>query len=267
MQYEAALQSFGALYKVYGPVLDALLLMFFRVLSFMTTAPIFNRKNVPFNVKLCAAVFFTGTLFSVFNSTSPVLIGHDGHFGSYLLQLVMNIVIGAVLGFIADVILEAIYAAGNLMTSQIGLSSASMLDPSTGRQSLLLETLFGYIATLVFIYIGGLQWMILALQRSFKVFPLFEVQQPLTQVISLPYLIQISGNVLLIGVQLMAPVLVVTISIDIMLGVVNRTAQQIPVYQLSMAIKPVVGLLILYLTLTTFIQTLTNYLNDYSKIF
>ena len=52
-----------------------------------------------------------------------------------------------------------------------------------------------------------------------------------------------------------------------MLGIVNRTAQQMPVFQLSFALKPSIGIAIMLLTLTTFIQALSDYLNDYAKIF
>jgi flagellar biosynthetic protein FliR len=268
MHFEAAMQSFGLLHKQYGPILDGLLLIFFRILAFTTTGPIFNRKNIPFIVKVIAAVYLTGTLFWLVapDKTGP-LAASGGDYGPYILQMIMNIVIGALIGFIADMILQTVYAAGNLMNNQVGLSSASLLDPSTGRQSALLESLFGYIGTLLFIYLGGVQWMVLALHRSFEVFPLYTIQEPITQVINLAYVTTVSGNVLLVGVQLISPIMIVTIAIDIMLGIVNRTAQQMPVFQLSFALKPSIGIAVLLLTLTTLIQTLSNFLNDYSKLF
>lgn len=268
MQFEATLQAFGALHQQYGPILDGLLLSFFRILAFVTTGPIFNRKNIPIIVKVSAAFFLTGTLFwLVIPSTNGPLSAGDSAYAPYLLQLVMNIVVGAIIGFTSDMMLQTIYAAGNLMNNQIGLSSASLLDPATGRQSMILESLFGYIATLLFIYIGGVQWMVLALQRSFEVFPLYTIQQPIMKVINLSYLITVSGNVLLVGVQLISPVMIVTIAIDVMLGIVNRTAQQMPVFQLSFALKPAIGIAITLLTLTTFLQTVSQFLNDYSRLF
>lgn len=266
MQFDAAMQSFGMLYKQYGPMMDSLLLIFVRMLAFTSTGPIFNRKNIPMIVKLCMAIFLTGTLFWVVAPGQHGSFSH-GQEGPYLLQLVMNLVIGALIGFIADMILQAAYSAGNLMNNQIGLSSAMILDPANGKQSMILEALFGYIVTLLFIHLGGVQWMIIALKHSLEVFPLYAVQPTITKTIDLSYLITVSGNVLLVGVQLMSPVMVVTIAVDIMLGIVNRTAQQMPVFQLSFALKPAIGIGVLLITLTTFLQALGNYLNDYSKIF
>lgn len=264
MQLDAALQAFGMIHKQYGPMLDTLLLLFARMLAFASSGPIFNRKNIPMVVKVSIAMFLTGTLFWV---VSPSVQNAPVQQGPYLLQLVMNLVIGVLIGFIADMILQAVYSAGNLMNNQIGLSSAMILDPSNGRQSMILEALFGYIATLVFIYLGGVQWMIMALKRSLELFPLYSVQPAITKMIDISYLINVSGNVLLIGVQLVSPVIIITMAVDIMLGIVNRTAQQMPVFQLSFALKPAIGIGVMLLTLTTFFQTLSNYLNDYSRIF
>jgi flagellar biosynthetic protein FliR len=267
MQFEAALQSFSLIHKQYGPVLDSLLLLFFRMLAFASTGPIFNRKNMPMMVKLSAAFFFTGTLAWMVPPDQHGPLTQAGLYPPYLIQVVLNIVVGAFLGFIADLILQAAYAAGNFMNNQIGLSSAMMMDPASGKQTMLLEALFSYITTLVFLYLGGMHWMIAALKRSLDVFPLYAMQQPITKVIAMSYLVTLSGNVLLVGVQMVAPVIVLTMALDIMLGVVNRTAQQMPVFQLSFALKPSIGIAILLVTLTAFLQSLSNYLNEHARIF
>lgn len=266
MQLDAALQSFSLLHQQYGPMLDSLLLLFFRMLAFTTTGPIFNRKNIPMVVKVSIAMYLTGTLFWVV-SAHPQSALSQSEQGYYLIQLLMNLVVGALLGFIADMILQAAYSAGNLMNNQIGLSSAMILDPANGRQSMILESLFGYLVTLLFIWLGGVQWMVMALKRSLDLFPLYAVQPAITQTIDISYLITVSSNVLLVGVQLISPVIVITMAVDIMLGIVNRTAQQMPVFQLSFALKPAIGIGVMLLTLSTFFNALSNFLTDYSKIF
>lgn len=261
------MQGFALLHKQYGPILDGALLMFMRMLGFVSTGPIFNRKNIPFIVKIVSAFFFTGTLFWMIRPDTQGPLTHAGQYGPFLLQLTMNIIVGAILGFLADMILQAVYAAGSLMTNQIGLSSAMLMDPASGRQSMIMESLFGYLTTLLFIYLGGIHWMVMALKRSFEVFPLYSIQMPITQVIDITYLITLSGNILLVGVQLMSPIMIVTMAVDLMLGIVNRTAQQMPVFQLSFALKPAIGIGVLLLTLPTFMQAVINFLNDYSNIF
>ncbi len=267
MQFEAGLRGFSLIHQQFGPVLDSLLLLFFRMLAFASTGPIFNRKNMPILIKLSAAFFFTGTLAWLVPPDQQGPLTHAGQYPPYLIQMVLNIVVGAFLGFIADLILQAAYAAGNFMNNQIGLSSAMIMDPANGKQTMLLESLFSYMTTLVFLYLGGLHWMIAALRRSLDIFPLYAMQLDLPQAIPMSYLVNLSGNVLLVGVEMVAPVIVLTMAVDIMLGVVNRTAQQMPVFQLSFALKPSIGIAILMITLTAFLQSLSNYLNEHARIF
>lgn len=267
MQFDEAMQSFSLIHKQYGPVLDGLLLMFFRMLAFAVTGPIFNRKNIPIILKVCMAFFLTGTLAWMIPPDRQGPLSVAGQYAPYLVQLILNVVIGALIGFIADMILQAAYSAGNVMNNQIGLSSAMMMDPSSNKQSMLLEMLFSYVTILVFIYLGGIHWMVAALKRSFEVFPLYALDPRLTKVIDLAYLVDISGNVLLVGVELVSPIIVVTMAVDIMLGIVNRTAQQMPVFQLSFALKPSIGIAIMLVTLATFLQSLSNYLNEHANIF
>ncbi len=268
MHFDAALESFGRLHHQLGPVVDGVLLMFFRMLAFTTTGPIFNRKNIPIVLKISAAIFFTGAmawLVPPHQDTGPLSPGGD--YPSYLIQLVLNIVVGAFLGFMADMILQAAYAAGNVMNNQIGLSSAMIMDPASGKQAMLLETLFNNITILLFIELGGVHWMLSALKRSFQVFPLYAMQHNFAQAISVDYLVTLSGNIILIGVQLVSPIMVVTMAVDLMLGIMNRTAQQMPVFQLSFALKPSIGIAVMLMTMTVFLQALSNYLNEYARIF
>lgn len=266
MDLNAALASFAQLHATYGGMLDTALLVFSRMLAFLYFAPVFNRKDIAFNIKLALALFFTLTLLWLVPVESHGSFV-KGNGGLFLLQIFMNVVVGALIGFIADMILQAIYAAGDIMNNQIGLSSAVIFDPSARKQVVILETLFVFITTVVFIHIGGLHWLILALKRSFEVFPLYTVNQPILKVINLDYLVTVSGNVLLIGTELVAPVMVVTMAIDIILGIVNRTAQQMPVFQLSFALKPAIGIAVMLSTLPLFLNALIDFLKDFSRIF
>lgn len=266
MQFADSLNSFGHIQAQFGPLLDTALLVFARIMAFVATGPIFNRKNLPFIFKVIMAMLLTAIMMWL------IPVKQHGSFVNgeaiiFVLQLVMNITIGALLGFIANMILLTVYSAGNVMNNQIGLSSAMLLDPSSGTQTMLLEQLFGLLTIITFIHLGGVHWMIMALMRSFTLFPLYNVQQPIMQVINLDYLIEISGNTLTVAVQMVAPIMVVTMAIDLILGIVNRAAQQMPVFQLSFALKPAIGIAIFLMTLPIFMNSLANYLTDHANIF
>ncbi len=264
MDFDAALRGFQIMLADYGPLLDTWLLAFCRVLAFLFVGPIFNRKDIAFNIKLAFALFLTSTLIWLIPVNAPAIAPNTGQL---ILLVFMNIMVGATIGFIADMIIRTVMAAGSLMNNQIGLSSAVIFDPSSRQQVMVLDRLFGMLVTVVFIHLGGIYWMINALQRSFETFPVHSAWVPLVDAIDLEYLVTVSANVVVVATQLVAPVIVVTLAVDVILGIVNRTAQQMPVFQLSFALKPAIGVAVMLATLPIFLNVLMNFLTDYAPIF
>lgn len=268
--FDLMLQGVGRMLGEHGAMLDYGLLVFARVLGFLVMAPVFNRRDIAFNIKLAFAVILTCMLLfhiPIDAAHSPMRFTQNGNLGPFVLLLGVNATVGALLGFIADMILRAVFSAGSMMNNQIGLSSAMVFDPSSRAQVMLLERLFGFLGTLAFLHIGGVYWLVLALKRSFTVFPLLAINPDIVGQINISYLITVSGNVLTIATILAAPILVVTLAIDVILGIVNRTAQQIPVFQLSFALKPCIGVAVFLATLPLFMQVMMNFLSQYASFF
>ncbi len=265
MDFNASLGAFKALYGNYGWVLNTGLLLLARVLAFFFFAPITNRKDVFFNAKMGLALTVTVALIwmvpqAQIPTVTPTL-------SQFLVLILLNIFVGAFIGTIADIIFKTIAAAGSMMNNQIGLSSAMIFDSSSRAQVMLLDRFFALLGTVLFLNIGGMYWLLDALKRTITVFPIYNYSHPFTQIIDFDYLTMITANTIVVAVQLVAPVIVVTLAIDIMLGVVNRTAQQMPVFQLSFALKPSIGVGVLLATMPIFIEALIHYLQDFSQIF
>ncbi len=265
-QFSLLLKDIATLHHAYAAVIDTGFLVFARMLGFVIVAPILGRKDVPFTVKMGIALLMSGILLWTLpggqagfaNSNNPMW---------YTLQIFINITVGAFIAFIASVIFETVSSAGSLMNIQIGLAAGMMFDPGTHQQVPLTEKLFSFIAVVIFFHVGGMYWIISALSRSFEIFPIYSVQPDFVRQISLDYLVQISGNTITIALQFVAPILVVTMAVDLLLGIVNRTAQQIQIYQLSFGLKPGIGFAVLLITLPIFIHMIQNFLSDYSAIF
>ncbi len=267
-EFGGLISQIALLHHQFGAIVDTTFLVFCRMLGFVMVAPILGRKDIPFNIKLGIAFLMSFVLAwhlpgdPIHNRAVTML-----DLFPYLIQIFANITVGLLIGFIGSMIMECINSAGSLMNNQIGLSSAMMFDPSSRQQVALTEKLTGYIGLMVFLHLGGFYWLINALNRTFEVFPIQGMTPDFASQISIDYLIQLGGNSLAIGAQLIAPVLIVTITVDLMLGIVNRTAQQIQVFQLSFALKPCIGLGVFLATLPIFIKLLEHYLNDHAAIF
>lgn len=268
MDFNAVLKSLMQLHNTYGGQLDAGLLIFTRLIGFLSFGPIIGRRDIPINMRIAVAIFFTIALLPVVPLTTGTpdtaprgYVGQNDAFG-FMLALIMNATVGTFLGFASDLIMKTIGSAGSMMNNQVGLSSAMMFDPTSRSQVMLLEKLFTFLGTLLFIQIGGFTWILGALRRSFDLFPLYHLHPDFSQTVDLGTLIHLSGDTITMGVQLVAPVMVVTIAIDLILGIMNRTAQQIPVFQLSFAVKPCIGISVLIATLPLMVNAMAQYLKQ-----
>ena len=140
--------------------------IFARLLGFFRLAPVFNRKEIPGMVKIALALLFTIVL--TFTIKPEVTVIKD----SFMLSILLNIVVGAMLGYVAQLILIAVEAGGDMVNMQMGLSSAMVLDPTTSSQVSIVGKCFQFLGLIIFIQLGGVYWLLTALIHSFEVFPL-----------------------------------------------------------------------------------------------
>lgn len=267
MAFNEMTQSIWQLQAQYfGPWFDAYLLILARVLGFVTQAPITGRKDVIFEAKLGLGILIS--LMLVMSLPQATLaITPSSEIGTFTLTLLLNAVIGALLGFLVNLTFETINAAGGFITAQIGLQAANIMDPNSKQQTALLTPLFGLFGILLFLDLGGAFWLMKGLQRSFELFPIGLPTLDWQQQIPFERVLDLSNNVFKVGLLLAAPFFVVTMLVDIMLGIVNRAAQQIPVFQLSFGLKPAIGVFVFWLTLKPLTILMQNFLSDYANLF
>ena len=169
--------------------------------------------------------------------------------------------------WMANCIVLAVEAGGDMINMQMGVSSAQIMDPTTQGMVSLMGRLFSLIGLLLFIHVGGIYWLFKAFLRGFEVFPIFSSQFPLTKVFELDNVITITSNLLYMGLQIASPVLLATMGQDIILGVISKTAPQINVFQLSFLFKPVFGVAILMWIMPILIDIINDYFISFSNIF
>ncbi len=258
---ETILQTFPKYFPEINSALGGGILIFARVMGFIRFAPVLNRKEVPGMVKLSFALILTIILMM----TIPVQDVPQGP--SLFLGIILNIIGGMIIGFIANCIIQAISAAGDMINMQMGLSSAMVLDPTVGAQVSILGSFFGILAVILFIHVGGVYWLVNALHRSFEIFPMYATAIPMDKLVNKEYLITITSNILYVGLQIASPVLLATLGQDLILGIISKTAPQVNVFQLSFLFKPVLGAAILLWIMPIIVNVINDYFLSFAKIF
>lgn len=214
---------------------------FFRIAGLVTLAPIFGESSIPVRLKialsaLCALV-------------AAPLLGPmpDIPAGSFegLLIAAQQVLIGMALGLCMRLMFTATMMAGEFVGLQMGLAFASFFDPATGANTAVLSRLLNMIAILVFLAFNGHLLMLDGLVRTFEILP---VGTPLNAN-GWGELLEWSGQLWVSGMLLALPLITVLLSINLALGILNRTAQQLSVFAVGFPIMLTTGLVVLAVVL------------------
>lgn len=258
---DAIITELMKMFPALNTMLAAGIMVFARLIGFVRLAPVFNRKEIPGMVKIALCLLLTIVITPFINVPNLTAMN------SFVLSILLNVVVGALVGYMAQLILLAVEAGADMINMQMGLSSAMVLDPTTSSQVSILSKIMALFGILIFINLGGIYWLIRALMRSFEIFPIYATSIPLQQLVNMDYLISISSNVLFMGLQIASPILLATLGQDIILGVISKTAPQVNVFQLSFLFKPVLGAAIMVWILPMLLNIISEYFLSYSNIF
>ncbi len=235
--------------------------IFARVAGLIRTAPFLQRSEIPMIAKVGFALIFTITLSMLIRPETPP----QGV--SIIYSVIINFLCGALIGFIVNCIVKAIESGGDMINMQQGVSSATIMDPTTSSQISIMGRIFSLLGLIIFLEIGGAYWTFNAFIRSFEIFPVYSSFVPLDQIVNMPYLVKITSNVLYIGLQIASPVLLATLGQDIILGIISKTAPQVNVFQMSFLFKPCMGAAILVVIMPSLLNVISDFFMSFANIF
>jgi len=222
--------------------INAFIWPFMRIAAMVGTAPLLSESSIPARVKVGLSALLT---LIVLPTLQPMPTLSTASW-SALWIMGQQLLIGIALGVTMRIIFAAVQTAGEFVGLQMGLSFASFFDPSTGSNTAVLARLLNTITLLVFIAMNGHLLMIGGLVRTFEVLP---ISGAALDVNGWGILLEWSEQIVVSGLLLALPVMVVLLTINLSLGILNRTAQQLSVFAVGFPISLTVGLIILAVVL------------------
>jgi flagellar biosynthetic protein FliR len=204
-----------------------------RVGGLFALAPIFSGRMIPVQAKLIAAGAFSFALMPLVTAGQTVPTGL-GIVPVALKEIVVGLAFALALGTVG----AAVSAGAQIIDTLVGFSFASVLDPVNQTQSAIIGQLYSLVATLVFLLIGGDRLMIEGLTASYRLLPL-GTMPGLDRLAALA--VGNLGQVLLIGLEIAAPVLVALVLVDVGLALVARAVPQMNVFFVGLPGKILVG--------------------------
>jgi type III secretion protein T len=230
-----------------------------RVALAFLILPLFTPELVPPLVR--NSIFLSLALVSIIIQPAIDLsvIATADWFVLFAKEAVLGILIGGFFG----IFLWAFETAGQIIDSQAGASIAQVHDPLTGVQTTLLGSFLGRLANYVFVSAGGLILITSVLLESYYYWPIYKKLSDLNTNgfmglgAEFAYYFQLA-------ILIAAPLIVAILLIDVLMGLINRYAQQFNVFFLSLSLKMLAAISMLFITIITLVELLVKELHNHA---
>lgn len=227
---------------------------FARISGLLMVMPLFGTRMVSQRVRLLLAVAITLVIVPVL----PPFPGPDALSLASLVIIFQQLLIGIALGFVVELVTQIFVIAGQLIAMQTGLGIATTVDPSQGASVVVVSQWLLFMVSLVFLSLNGHLVLIEILADSFITLPVgFDGLGPE----AFGLIVSWSGWMFAAALVIALPALTALLIVNLAFGVMTRAAPQLNIFSLGFPVTMLVGLLILWLSLSDMAQSFQGYMD------
>lgn len=216
-----------------------LFLVALRLAGLCLVAPVLSHWAVPVRLRLMAAIAMSLAVVSSL-VTPPALPLTPG---TLLAAGVMELLIGAAIGYAARLVFVGIEMAAGYIGQQMGVGLVEALNP-LGEESEggSVRSLMGMLAIVIFLAIGGHRAMISALLDSFQAAPIASLSDARPMLTLLTGLLASSFE---LALRVAGPALVTLLLATVATGLLQRSALSLNLLSVGLPVQAMLGLLAL----------------------
>lgn len=217
----------------------AFLLPLFRIGAFFMAMPMIGTRMVPNTVRFGLTLSVTLILLPVI----PNLPTLDAFELSTWLVVANQIIIGTVLGFALQFMFQSFIAGAQIIALQSGLGFASMTDPASGVQVVVIAQFYSMMSMILFLLMNGHLIMIEIIAMSFHAIPIgmfsFDHEIFMRMALMLTWLYTAA---LLMALPAITALLIINFSF----GIMTKAAPQLNIFAIGFPFSMLMGLVINY---------------------
>lgn len=227
--------------------MQAFLLVFFRITGIFERTPIIGGGTIPRQVKIWLSFFVAALLFPIVVRSNPVPIMPQS-IGVFAMAVLAEFTLGLLIGMVGSILLVGIQLGGRKIDDQMGFSLANIVDPVTQLSVSITSQLVLFVATVLFVVMGGLNQVIIPiLAGSFDVVPLIGFR--LTEPLMLHMLEVVMPQVFVLAIVVAAPTIIVVFLSTIALGLMGKVVPEMNIFSFSFGVRVFGGLTMLWVSM------------------
>jgi flagellar biosynthetic protein FliR len=217
-------------------------ILFCRIGCCLMIAPGISNTQIPMQIRLLVAIAVTLAL-------APLLLGDvklkfsDEDPFSLLKLIVMEGLIGALIGMLGRAFFSAIESMSNAAALFLGLSNPFGVELEAGQATAPITTLVMIAATAI-LFAGDFHWEILrGIVASYKAIPM---RTDFDAAYGIRHLAEVLGQSFLVAVRVASPFFLYSVIANFTLALINRVTPQISVFFVAPPFVAAGGLIVLY---------------------
>lgn len=204
-----------------------------RLGGLMTFAPFLGSVSIPAKVKAGLTFVLTALLAPIYSARMPHVMPEN-----MVAVVGGELMIGLGMGLTLELVFESARFAGQILGFQFGYSLVNVIDPQSNVEISVLNFFHYTVLLLIFLQGNVHHWLFRLLVQS------FDTVKPGTVIVShqaMLMLLEGTGHIFVMGLQLAAPPLIVTIMTDVAMAFMAKASPQLPVLSVGLPVKMLSG--------------------------
>jgi len=233
--------------------LDTYIWPFVRIGAFLMVMPLVGGSFVPLRVRLLLAVALTIVIAPVIPSTAT----QEVLSAAGLVMMIQEIGIGVVLGFLVQLVFDAIALGGQVIGMSMGLGFAVFLDRARGVSVPVLGQLFLMLGMLIFLSLDGHLAMIQLLAESFYAWPMSE------QSLTLPIISELlawTSQLFVFALKIALPAITALLVVNLSFGIMSRAAPTLNLFAVGFPVAMLLGFAVIFLNMGVMVENVSSFL-------
>lgn len=220
------------------PALFALIFGMVRIGAAFIAAPVFGAVGVPLPVRLVLAGAIGILVLNNTNVATPPAVFSLETF----LQVAQEALVGLAIGFIVQIAFAGPLIASEALGNTMGLGFANSIDPGRGASTPALGTFLSILMTLLFLALDGHLILVDLVVRSYSVLPPGEAWLAAAQLKNIAFF---GTYAFACGLLLALPVGFIILCLNIIVGMLSRSAPALNLFSIGMPASLATGLVAL----------------------
>lgn len=226
---------------------------FVRIGAFLMVMPLIGGSFTPVRVRLLLAIVLTIAIAPIV----PPAETQDVLSVAGLVTMIQEIAIGVALGFLVQLVFDAIALGAQVIAMSMGLGFAVFLDRARGVSVPVLGQLFLMFAMLIFLSLDGHLAMIQLLADSFQAWPISAGG------LKLPVLSELlvwTAKLFVFAMKIALPAVTALLIVNLSFGIMSRAAPTLNLFAVGFPVAMLLGFMVIFLNMGSLTENVTSFI-------